>query len=104
MRTLLLLLQGREARESLALVSADRENEFVIRVNTGLSPGDFMGKLEGLIEGVKSGGELLDPSVIPASKIPLTEKFDYILPPPLLLKQFAANMLDMGELKALKKI
>jgi ATP-dependent Lhr-like helicase len=99
MRTLLLLLQATETRESLALVSAERENEFVLRVHTKLSGEDFMGKLRGIIEQTRSGEGPANPAVIPlpkipAAKIPLTEKFDYLLPPELLLKQFAANMLD----------
>jgi ATP-dependent Lhr-like helicase len=104
MRTLLLLLQAKETRESLVLVSAERENDFVLRLHTTLGRGDFMEKLRGIIAGEgRRRGESRGPSKIPmpeipASKIPLTEKFDYLLPPGLLLKQFSANMLDWDAL------
>jgi ATP-dependent Lhr-like helicase len=101
MRTLLLLLQGKKTRETLALASAERENEFALRVNTKLAPEDFLGKLRAIIDGPGKPEELMDLPKIPQSKIPLTEKFDYLLPPDLLLKQFAANMLDMEDLKSL---
>jgi ATP-dependent Lhr-like helicase len=107
MRTLLLLLQAKETRENLALVSVERENEFALRLHTKLSGEDFMGKLRGIIAGERgeSGGSdslKIPMPKIPASKIPLTEKFDYLLPPELLLKQFAANMLDWEELTSLR--
>jgi ATP-dependent Lhr-like helicase len=105
MRTLLLMLQAKETRESLALASVERENEFALRVHTKLSGEDFMGKLAAIITGEgeePSGAPEIPLPKIPGSKIPLTEKFDYLLPPGLLLKQFAANMLDWEALKSLR--
>jgi hypothetical protein len=94
MRTLLLLLQRKENKESLSLISSDRENDFVIRINSKLPPEEFQRALDRIINETESADALADPS-----KIPLTDKFDYLLPPGLLLKQYAANMLDLEELR-----
>jgi ATP-dependent Lhr-like helicase len=105
MRTLLLILQAKETRERLALASVERENEFALRVHTRLSGEEFMGNLTAIVAGERgesSGAPEIPLPEIPASKIPLTEKFDYLLPPGLLLKQFAANMLDREALKSLR--
>jgi hypothetical protein len=99
MRTLFLLLQDSGARERLALTLTERENDFALKIRTALSPEAFLLTLRGLIAG--TGTPAPPPEPLSASKIPLIEKFDYLLPPGLLLKQFAANMLDREELKRL---
>jgi hypothetical protein len=62
-----------------------------------------MAKLRGILaeeRGESPGPSKIPMPKIPAAKIPLTEKFDYLLPPGLLLKQYAANMLDWEEVRA----
>jgi hypothetical protein len=36
---------------------------------------------------------------LPEQAIPWIDKYDYLLPPTLLVKQYAAHMLDLGELR-----
>jgi ATP-dependent Lhr-like helicase len=93
MRTLLLLLQRKENKESLSLISTERENEFALRIHCKLPPAEFQRTLDRIIGQTENAEALADPS-----KIPLTDKFDYLLPPSLLLKQYAANLLGLEEL------
>jgi hypothetical protein len=46
-----------------------------------------------------NGGQ--DTLPIQAKGLPFTDKYDYLLPPKLLVKQYAANMLDPGALEKL---
>ncbi|MDR2185565.1 MAG: DEAD/DEAH box helicase [Treponema sp.] len=94
MRTLTALLQNREYRKALGIFSCCREQELIFHIRSELDLPGFKGTLRKLILGLDSPESLLEPG-----KIPLTDKYDYLLPQGLLLKQYAANMLDLDELK-----
>jgi ATP-dependent Lhr-like helicase len=94
MRTLAAFFQNREYRETLGISSCYREQEFVFYIRSELDLPGFKGTLRNLILGLDAPESLLEPG-----KIPLTDKYDYLLPQSLLLKQYAANMLDPDELK-----
>jgi ATP-dependent Lhr-like helicase len=91
MRTLAALFRRREIRKWLCVSSCSREKEQVFRIGSGLSIPEFRNRLAGIFD------QEIPPGCI-AGDMPLTDKYDYILPPALLKKQYAANMLDMGEL------
>ncbi|MDR1374646.1 MAG: DEAD/DEAH box helicase [Treponema sp.] len=94
MRTLAALFQNREYRKALGIAFCCREQELIFRIRSELDLPGFRGTLKNLILGLDSPESLLEPG-----KIPLTDKYDYLLPQGLLLKQYAANMLDSDTLK-----
>jgi ATP-dependent Lhr-like helicase len=98
MRTLLLILRDEELASVLGIIALSRESDYSISVSSKLPPGLFREHLFGIIENLNSASleTLAEKSV---DSIPLTEKFDPWLPPSLLAKQYAANMLDAEELK-----
>jgi ATP-dependent Lhr-like helicase len=96
MRTLLLILQSRDIAAALALRSLSRENDFSLRLETALPAGEFLARLRETAQGLD--GRRLEDLVDPAA-VPFTGKFDEYLPPRLLAKQWAANMLDLEELR-----
>jgi ATP-dependent Lhr-like helicase len=96
MRTLLLVLQHRDTAAALALRSLSRENDFSLRLETALPAGDFLARLADTARGLDS--RRLEALADPAA-VPFTGKFDEYLPPRLLAKQWAANMLDLEELR-----
>jgi hypothetical protein len=98
MRTLLLILRDEELASVLGIIALSRESDYSISVSSKLPPGLFREHLFGIIENLNSASleTLAEKSV---DSIPLTEKFDPWLPPSLLAKQYAANMLDTEELK-----
>ncbi|MDR1901695.1 MAG: DEAD/DEAH box helicase [Treponema sp.] len=96
MRTLLHILDIHENRTALCLVNLYRENEFCLRITSALDIPAFKIKLAEIISRPDIGGLPVD-----TEKIPLTGKYDYLLPQELLCKQYRANMLDLNELKGL---
>jgi ATP-dependent Lhr-like helicase len=98
MRALQTLFQHREYRKDLGIASARRENEYAFSVDSRLSAPAFKEQLGNLAARLDDPRELLG-----EEKIPFTEKYDYLLPPELLRKQYAANMLDLEELKSLMR-
>jgi ATP-dependent Lhr-like helicase len=93
MRTLAVLFRSREIRKTLGVRSAAREGDQVFRINSPVSIPEFRNRLSALLD----RGLSLEQT---AADMPLTDKYDYLLPPLLLQKQYAANMLDMKELTA----
>jgi ATP-dependent Lhr-like helicase len=94
LRTLIAVLQCRETRNLLGLASVFRINEYALNIKTALDPRRFWQTLLDL------AGEEREPwSLLEASKIPLAGKYDYLLPPQLLVKQYGANMLALDELR-----
>jgi ATP-dependent Lhr-like helicase len=93
MRTLVVLFRNRDIRKDLRLRSCSREGEQVFRIASPLPVPEFRARLTGILD------RDLPPETITVD-IPLTDKYDYLLPPDLLRKQYVANMLDMGELAA----
>ncbi|MDR2402618.1 MAG: DEAD/DEAH box helicase [Spirochaetaceae bacterium] len=100
-RTLLLLFRREEARERLGIRTVNRKNDFVLELDSTLPLPCFRRELEGLI------GKYGDPAfplteLLPEPEnLPYTDKYDYLLPPALLAKQYAAHMLDFTDLKGL---
>jgi ATP-dependent Lhr-like helicase len=99
MRTLLLLIQTDPFRGRLGLRSVVRENDYVLRIDSSLSLPDFQEELRNILIPSEAPSLLIKPE-----QIPLTGKFDMLLPPRLLLKQYAANMLDWNETRTLLEI
>jgi ATP-dependent Lhr-like helicase len=96
LRTLTALLQNREVRRELRINSLYRENEYMLTINSELPLGRFSALLKEIRRRLDESERLLD-----ADRIPPVDKYDYLLPPRLLLKQYAANMLNPGEVKKL---
>jgi ATP-dependent Lhr-like helicase len=94
MRTLAVLLRHKEIRKQLGVNSCSRENEYGFRVTSALP----IPELRDRLKRVFSQG--IPPEYAAAGDIPLTDKYDYLLPPELRKKQYAANMLNMAELAA----
>ncbi|MDR0876557.1 MAG: DEAD/DEAH box helicase [Treponema sp.] len=96
MRTLLLILQDRTYRKPLGLVSLSRPNDYSFYLVSTLPVSQFREALKTIISNSTY------PQILPDSEqIPLSGKFDALLPPRLLVKQYAANMLDLRELTSL---
>jgi hypothetical protein len=92
MRTLLLMLQNREHRKSLGLRTLSRENDYAFFISSALPVPAFREALGRVISGIRDIEALIDPA-----EVPLSGKFDELLPPRLLVKQYAANMLENPE-------
>jgi ATP-dependent Lhr-like helicase len=94
MRTLLLVLQNRDYRKILGIRFLSRENDFCAGIVSSLPLPLFQEKLGEIVRGLPSALPLANPG-----DIPLNGKFDLYLPPELLRKQYASNMLDLEELR-----
>jgi ATP-dependent Lhr-like helicase len=92
MRTLAALLRHKDIRKQLCLTSCSRENEYSFRLTSALSIPELKSRLKSIFS------QGLPPEYAAAGDIPLTDKYDYLLPPELRRKQYAANMLNMEEL------
>ncbi|MDR2028953.1 MAG: DEAD/DEAH box helicase [Treponema sp.] len=101
MRTLLIILENREIKNRLGIRRLYRENEYVSRIITGLSIPAFKAQLRALLADLDSREQAVRDLLPGPDKLPLLDKYDYLLPPRLLLKQYALNMLDMAELRRL---
>jgi ATP-dependent Lhr-like helicase len=93
MRTLTVFLRKRENRESLCVTGLEEENPYALKFTTGMELESFKAELKTMIQNLQSVEGLADPR-----RIPLADKYDYLLPQRLLEKQYAANMLDREEL------
>jgi ATP-dependent Lhr-like helicase len=99
MRTLLAVLQNEDHREDLGIRGLYRKNDFALSLSSRLSLPDFKEKLKALLADLcpPSPAEALEALLDPA-QLPYVNKYDHLLPPRLLVKQYSANMLDPGEL------
>jgi Lhr-like helicase len=100
LRTLLLLLQNKDYRKALCIRSLSRENDFSLNICSSLPLPRFRAELSDIIKRHRSIESLYP--LIEADQLPMLGKFDPHLPPALLVKQYAAAMLDSSELKVLK--
>jgi hypothetical protein len=89
LRTLQLILQRREYRKTLGLRSLSREDDYAFYITSTLPVPAFREALKTIAGNIQNLEALIDPA-----EIPLSGKFDDLLPPRLLVKQYAANMLD----------
>jgi ATP-dependent Lhr-like helicase len=96
MRTLTVLLRKKENRERLGITFLEEENPYALKFAAALETEQFKTELKILIQNLYSLEGLADPR-----RIPLADKYDYLLPQRLLEKQYAANMLDKAELLSL---
>jgi ATP-dependent Lhr-like helicase len=92
LRTLLLVLQNREYRKALGIRSLSREDDYALYLSSALPVPAFREALAAILRSIKNIETLIDPA-----DIPLSGKFDDLLPPRLLVKQYAAAMLDPPE-------
>ena len=94
MRTLSLVLQKKENKEELKIIQMEQENPYAYRIVSELDIVGFRSKLKRLIFSLKNPETLLD-----TARIPMTDKYDYLLPAHFLVKQYAANILSVTECK-----
>ena len=92
-RTLSLLMQKKENREILKITRLEQENPYAYRIASGMAAEDFQNELKRIIGNTANAETLVNPE-----RIPFTDKYDYLLPPKFLIKQYAANMLCLAEL------
>ncbi|MCL2831648.1 MAG: DEAD/DEAH box helicase [Treponema sp.] len=96
MRTMRLLMQKKENKKILKITRQENINPYIFRITSGLEINEFGNELNKIILSA-AGAETL----VKADQIPYTDKYDYLLPPNFMVKQYAANMLSMEELKKL---
>jgi ATP-dependent Lhr-like helicase len=97
MRTLELLLKKPELKKTLGIKTLDWESALALRVETNTAEKDFTAGLAAACE--KALGKALGAPALLPNPIPYTDKYDHLLPPALLAKQYAANMTSMDELR-----
>jgi ATP-dependent Lhr-like helicase len=97
LRSLLLILQNKEHRKILGIRSLFRENDFSVNIRSSLPIPKFRAEFSKIIRRYPNT-ESLYPLIDPR-QLPLLGKYDSYLPKDLLVKQYAAAMLDMEELK-----
>jgi ATP-dependent Lhr-like helicase len=91
-RAFIAVLQYKEYQRALGLASVFRVNDYALNIKTTLSPESFW---RTLLDLVGEGRE----APLEGAKIPLVDKYDYLLSPELLARQYGANMLALDELK-----
>jgi ATP-dependent Lhr-like helicase len=97
MRTLTVFLRKKETRDALLISDLEEENPYTLKITSGQEIEDFKTELKTLMQTLSSLEGAADPR-----RIPLADKYDYLLPQRLLEKQYAANMLDREELALLE--
>ncbi|MDR0402580.1 MAG: DEAD/DEAH box helicase [Treponema sp.] len=96
MRTVDAFLKNSPVRKNLALLSCEREGDFYFSVETKLEAETFIAALAKETEAFPD-----DSTPVPAAPS-FSDKYDYLLPEELLVKQYAANTLDGEALAALR--
>ncbi|MDR1143730.1 MAG: hypothetical protein LBK77_05865, partial [Spirochaetaceae bacterium] len=100
MRTVELFFRIHENRQALKLLAVEQKNDFSFFIETKLPQKEFSGILKTLCGGgMENPKKAVEDSF--RQNIPYTGKYDYLLPRELLVKQYAANMLDPGALETL---
>ena len=102
MRTIATALGNDQYKKSLRIVSI-KDSEIYFTINTKLTQDKFC---PALIEVLHKAIGSFDSStgqtdLLQGKDLPCTDKYDYLLPPKLLAKQYAANMLDKTALEKL---
>jgi ATP-dependent Lhr-like helicase len=93
MGTLLVLLQNETSRDRLGLRGLYRKNDFVLRIVSSLPIPVFKEELKRLA-GELIPGDRPFPGELP--EIPFVDKYDHLLPPRLLAKQYRASMTEFS--------
>jgi ATP-dependent Lhr-like helicase len=94
MRTLQALFHQKEIRARLGLRSLARENDYIFLLGSDLPAGELKARLKTAL------ASPFLPGYTPPT-VPLTGKYDYLLPPDLRLKQYTASRLSFEELSRL---
>jgi ATP-dependent Lhr-like helicase len=97
MRTIAAVLANEENKKQLKIVNLEEEAELYFRITTKLPLEEFRSAFIEVC--CRALGTLS--SLIRMEETPYTDKYDYLLPPALLAKQYAANMLDGKALETL---
>jgi ATP-dependent Lhr-like helicase len=96
LRTLETLLKKPAVRKNLRISFLGWESDFSLLAETNVPGAEFAaGLAEACRKTLQAEPGAENPSLIP-DPIPYTDKYDHLLPPALLEKQYAANMLDPG--------
>jgi ATP-dependent Lhr-like helicase len=98
MKTLELALNKNDNKETLKITFFEEHNQFVFFIKSKLNPREFGTELASIAKNIAGSLQTLPDT----EEIPFTDKYDYLLPTTLLVKQYAANMLEAGELEALE--
>jgi ATP-dependent Lhr-like helicase len=101
MRTLLVILENGEVKTRLGIRRLYRENEYVCRIVSERPLPVFKEQLRALLSELDRREDSIQNFLPDPAKLPLIDKYDYLLPPRLLLKQYALNMLDLRDLRDL---
>jgi ATP-dependent Lhr-like helicase len=100
-RTFQTLFQNEKFRGRLGMTYCRRKNDHVLSLGLKVPLPAFRENLDSALAELTGtltarsfpAGDLIDPG-----RIPLIEKYDYLMPPRLLAKQYAAHMLDVRSL------
>jgi ATP-dependent Lhr-like helicase len=96
MRTIAAVLKTGENQKALRINFCEAEHDLYFRIETFLTLQEFRSALTGICQKTLDSGEITGKS---RKDIPLSGKYDYLLPPDLLTKQYAANMLSLDALR-----
>ena len=100
MRTIAAVLENEKNKKLLRIIFINQEEDLYFRIETNLTLCEFR---TSIIE-VFQKASIISLEEICPKELPYTDKFDYLLPPKLLAKQYAANMLDKTTLEKLLKM
>jgi ATP-dependent Lhr-like helicase len=96
LRTFQAIFQNENYRNNLGMAWYYRKNDYALALGLKIPLPSFRKALAGLLDELSFGdtppSDLTDPA-----RIPMTDKYDYLMPPRLLAKQYAAHMLDPAE-------
>jgi ATP-dependent Lhr-like helicase len=106
-RTFQALFQNEAFRGRLGITYCRRKNDHVLSLGLKAPLPVFRETLGSALDAVlteltgkSAAGPFTAPGLAAPGHIPLTEKYDYLMPPRLLAKQYAAHVLDLGEVKS----
>jgi ATP-dependent Lhr-like helicase len=99
MRTIAAVLGSDENKKILRTVFIEEEDDLYFRIVTKFSFLEFQTLFSAVCQKALAAQNLQEFTKV--REIPFTDKYDYLLPPKLLAKQYAANMLDITALEKL---
>jgi len=102
MRTIAAVLRNDENRKALRIGFLKEEADLYFCVSTKLKLPEFRSSLAASCQKAFTAPGI--GGLIPQKELPYRDKYDYLLPPGLLAKQYAANMLDQTALESLARL
>ncbi|MDR1430380.1 MAG: DEAD/DEAH box helicase [Spirochaetaceae bacterium] len=100
LRALTALLQHRDSQKELGLASFYRRGEFALYLQSSFDAENFWAALQRVLHrALHRLSEGAGDAFLEGSKIPYSDKYDYLLPQELLARQYQENMLAPEELR-----